>query len=883
MQRIWNFLFRRRIYTDLSDEIQQHLDEKVELLVSQGISREEAARRARREFGNPTLLEQRSREVWQAPRFESLLQDIRFGLRMLIRRPAFSVVVILVLALGIGANAAMFSIVSAVLLRPLPYKNSDRLVVVWQSSDQHRSTGEWFDTYREFAVWQRYSHSFERLAALSWATASQSFEWRGKARSVLAIPASVDFFAMLGVPAEEGRTFEQADLKQGCTIVLSHSFWQNELGAPADMVGQSIPMDETTCRVVGVMPKDFSFYPTQTAVWTLITPESRFVKDPWRSMTGVFGLLNPGLSRASAESELEVLERNVLPEAPHDLALPRSQPVVLDLQSEFTWLAGRNLRTALIVLFAAVFAVLLIACVNVANLLVGQAVDRRKEFAIRFSLGSGRLRLIRQLMTESFLLSTGGAFAGILLAYIAMRLFRAANPMELPPGNPIQLDWRVLAFTILLASLTTALFGLIPAWKASRLDPNEGLKESGHSFSRGGAANHTGSLFVIVEVALSLILLAGAGLLIRSLEQLTSAPLGFRTDHLLTGTIRLPEAKYRQADQKRRVFDRITGEAHSLPGIENMALASSLYPTGSNMLSVQGKASSRENAAYNVADTTIDNNFFVTMGIPLLRGRAFDTRDHGDTLAVAIINQALADQYFAKQDPIGRQIKLGRTEDSSQPWLTIVGVSGNVSTTTVFQEMGYVTVPAVYRSYLQEPSASMSVLIRTRSNPHTIENTLQQKLTSLDGDIILTDVKTMAERLSAFQAQPRFRTILLSVFAALAVTLAMLGVYGLLNQSVLRRTKEIGIRMALGARRGSITQMILKQAFTMVLIGMALGIGASLLLSRFVATLLYKVKPEDPFTLGAVSLLLVSISAVASYIPARRATHIDPLKAVRTE
>jgi predicted permease len=882
LQRIWQFLFRRRIYTDLSDEIAQHLEEKVEKLVAQGTGREEAERQARREFGNAMLVEQRSREEWQAPHIETLLQDVRFGLRMLIRRPAFSAVVVLVLALGVGANTAMFSIVSAVLLKSLPYKDSDRLVVVWQSSDRHRTTGEWFDTYREFDVWQRYSHSFESLAALSWATASEAFAWHGKARSVLAIPASVDFFSMLGVPAERGRTFEQADLKQGCAIVLSHSFWQNELGAPTDVVGQSIAMDAKTCRVIGVMPRSFSFYPTQTALWTLITPESPFVKDPWRSMTGVFGLLKPGVSRESAESELEILEQNALPEAPHDLALPRSEPVVLNLQSEFTWLAGRNLRTALIVLFAAVFTVLLIACVNVANLLLGQAVDRQKELAIRSSLGSGRWRLIRQLMTESLLLSVCGSLCGILLAYIAVRLFRTTSPIELPPGNPVQLDWRVLAFTVLLAA-TTLLFGFIPAWNASRFDPNEVLKVSGQGFSRGGGANRIGSVFVIVEVALSFTLLAGAGLLIQSLEHLTSAPMGFRTDHLLTGTIRLPEAKYDRADQKRQVFDRIAAQAASLPGIENVTLASSFYLMGSNIVSVQGRASSPENAPYNVAEETIDNNFFGTTGIPLLSGRAFDTRDGSDTLPVAIINQALADQYFPNQDPLGRAIKLGPAEDRSRPWLSIVGVAGNVRTTTVFQEMGYVTVPAVYRPFAQEPSASMSILIRTFSNPHTIEDTLQRKLSSIDGDIILTDVMTMVERLSANQAQPRFRTILLSVFAALAVTLAMLGIYGLLNQSVHRRTKEIGIRMALGASRGGITHMILRQVLAMVLAGTALGLAVSLILAHSITALLYGVKPVDPFTLGTVSVLLVGISAIASYIPARRAIRIDPIKAVRTE
>lgn len=823
-----------------------------------------------------------SREAWHAPRIETLLQDVRFAIRMLIRRSGFASIVILILALGIGANSAMFSIVSAVLLKPLPYKDSNRLVVVWQSTDQHRSTGEWFDTYREFEVWQQYSHSFEQLAALSWATNSQAFTWRGKTRSVLAIPASADFFSMLGVAAEQGRTFVAHDLRSGCTVVLSHAFWQNELGSPADLVGKSAAIDQRSCQVVGVMPAGFSFYPTQTALWTLITPESPYMKEPWKSATGVFARLKPGISRQAAESELAILQKNALQEAPLSLALPRAVPVVLDLQSEFTWLAGRNLRTALVVLFGAVFVVLLIACVNVANLLLGQGEDRRKELAIRSSLGSGRVRLIRQLMTESLLLSSAGALVGILLAYVAVTLFRAANPVELPPGNPVQLDWRVLAFTILLACLTVVLFGFIPAWNASRIDPNCILKDAGQTSSHG-SRNGMGSAFVVAEVALSLILLAGAGLLIQSLAQLGATPLGFRADHLLTGTIQLPPPKYRTLDEKLQVLTKLRSEAAAIPGVESVSLASSLYLGGSNMVSVESRTASAETAPYNVAEEDIDSDFLSTLQIPLLQGRTFGAQDQSNTLPVAIINQALADQYFPNGDPVGRRIKLGRPEDGTRPWLTIVGVAGNVKTTTVFQEMGYVTVPAVYRSLAQQPPGVASIFLRTRSDPRAVENLLQQKASSVDSDIALTDVKTMEERLSNLQAQPRFRTVLLAALAALAMILAMLGIYALLTQTVLRRTREIGIRMALGASRGNITQLILRQAFRLVLIGLTLGVVCSLLLGRSVSALLYGVKPEDPTTLGAVCIVLFVISALACYMPARRAARIDPIRTIRAE
>ncbi|MFL6440317.1 MAG: ABC transporter permease [Terriglobales bacterium] len=812
---------------------------------------------------------------------ESLIQDARFGLRVLLRRPAFTTVVVVVLALGIGANTAIFSIVNAVLLRPLPYRDSDRLVLVWQSSKEHRATGEWFNTYREFEEWQRNSRSFEKLAALTWAVSEKTLVWHGKTQNILAIPTSVDFFSMLGVNAAIGRTFEQSDLNEGCTAVLSHALWQNELGAPSDLVGRSIPLDQKECRITGIMPKDFSFYPTQTALWTVITPHSEFAKDPWGSVTGVFGRLKPSVSRAAAEAELSTLEQNVLSEAPKDLALPPAVPVVLNLQSEFTWLAGRNLRTALILLFAAVFFVLLIACLDVANLLLAQSADRRRELAIRASLGAARVRIIRQLLVESTLLSSAGALLGAFFAFAAMQLFRAKNPIELPPGNPVRLDWQVLAFTALLAIASAVLFGLAPAWRTTRLDLNEALKESGQSASQTGTIRGV-SLLITGEVGLSLVLLAGAGLLIQSLVRLAATPLGFRTDHLLTASVRLPKNRYNAGNEKVEFFRRLTEQTGSIPGVQGVSMASSFYLSGSNTLAVAGRAFPRESAAHDIAAETVDDNFLQVMGMPLLHGRSFDTRDRGNTQPVAIINQALATRYFPHQDAIGHQIKLGLPEDS-KPWLTIVGVVANVKTQTVFQEMGYVEPPAVYRPLTQEPAASMSLLVRTNGDPNSLASPVREKLLALDNEATLSGMKTMEERLSELHSQPRFRTILLTAFAALALILAALGIYGVLLQAVVRRTKEIGIRMALGATRESVMQMILGQALRTVLVGLIFGLVATLSLARTIAGLLYNVSPANPTTLAAVSTILVCVAMLASYLPARRATSIDPLNALRRE
>ena len=812
----------------------------------------------------------------------SLVQDVRFGLRVLFRRPAFTTLVVVVLALGIGANTAMFSIIDAVLLRPLPYRDSDRLVLVWQSSKEHRATGEWFNTYREFQEWQQNSRSFEKLAALTWAVSEKTLVWRGKAQKILAIPTSVDFFSMLGVKAAVGRTFEQPDLNEGCTTVLSHSFWQNELGAPADLVGKSIRLDEMECRIAGIMPKDFSFYPTQTAVWTLITPNNEFAKDPWRSVTGVFGRLKPGVSRLAVEAELSTLEQNILREAPKDIALPQAVPVVLNLQSEFTWLAGRNLRTALILLFAAVFFVLLIACVDVANLLVAQSADRRRELAIRCSLGAAPLRIIRQLLVESTLLSLAGALLGTMFAFAALRVFRAKNPIELPPGNPVHLDWQVLAFAAFLAIVSALLFGLAPAWRATRLHLNDALKESVQSSLPSGRMRRGPSLLIAGEVVLSVILLAGAGLLIQSLARLAATPLGFRSDHLLTASVHLPKDGYKAKSDRGLFFERLTEQISSIPGVQGASVASSFNLNGSNTLALAGKTFSRESAPQNIADEIIDGNFMQVMGIPLLQGRSFDTRDRENTQRVAIINQALAIRYFPNQDAIGRQIKLG-LPDASKPWLTIVGVIANVKTKTVFEEMGYVEPPAVYRPLRQEPPVAVSLLVRTKEDPNIITNPVRQKLSALDNQAALENVKTMEERLSELQSQPRFRTILLTAFAALALILAALGIYGMLLQSVVRRTKEIGVRMAVGATRERVMQMILGQALRSVLVGLVLGIVATLGLARAIAGLLYNVSPANPWILAAVSAILICVALLASYLPARRATSIDPLKALRTE
>ena len=511
----------------------------------------------------------------------NLWRDVGYAFRQLRKSPGFAVAVVATLALGIGANTAIFSLVSAVLLRPLPYQNASRLVVVWQTDAAHRGTGAWFDTYREFEEWQRGSQSFEKLAALSWATSGNTLKWRGKPIGLLAIPASVDFFAMLGAEAQIGRTFNQSDLHDACTMVLAYPFWRDQLGAPRDIAGQSLAVDRSSCVVVGVMPKDFTFYPKEANAWSLMTPTGVFANKPWESMTGVFGLLRPGVTHTQAEAELDAIEKRILPEAPANLSLLASAtPTVLDLQDNFTWLAGRELRTGLWVLSGAVGFILLMTCLNVTNLLLSRSSVRAREMAVRTALGSGRVRLMQQMLTESLMLALSGTGVGVVLAVLMIHWFRNANPVELPPGNVVALDWRVLLFAALLGVGSAIAIGLIPAWRASGVDPNFVLNHGERSIGRDVSARRTSRALVVLQMALSLMLFVGAGLLAASLWNMASTRLGYRTDGVLTAKINLPKEHYEDADARSRFAAGLAEKISALNGVEAVSRSVKFHAHG---------------------------------------------------------------------------------------------------------------------------------------------------------------------------------------------------------------------------------------------------------------------------------------------------------------
>jgi predicted permease len=880
VQGLLSLLRKERVDRELDEELHSFQEMAVEEKIKQGMSREEALRAVRLERGSLDA----SKEIVSSARWESVLetcwQDVRFGFRLLRKNPGFTCTAVLTLAVAIGANTSVFSIVDAVLLRALPYKNADRLVAVWSSEIGQPGT-KIFASYSDFEEFKAHSHTFEELAALSWARAGEILTWSGSPHEVLAIPASAEFFSLLGASAEKGRVFGPEDLQNGCTIVLAHSFWQSELGAPGSIVGSALTLNGKPCTVTGVMPRNFEFYPKPTSLWTLITPVSQFSKEPVNSGVGIFGRLRPGITMADAEQELVGLHQHVIQESPAGSWVGQITPIVRDLRQEFTWMAGRNLHTALLILSVAVTSLLLIACLNVANLLLGRSIERQRELAVRSALGSERSRLLRQLLTESVLLSSLGTLTGILIATGAVRYFNSSNVVELPPGNPVAINSQVLGFAVFLITLTALLFGLLPAWRASRVDLNEVLKESGRSISQGKRL--TTQFLVIGQVTLSTILLACAGLMIQSFVRLGSVPLVPAADHLLTGQIALPPASYAKLDQRSLFYQNLITRLESLPAVNGVALCASVlgYEGGhSSPLSVAGKAAIVDLGA--VTRDEISNDYFRILGIPLFRGREFDSRDHNGSEPVAIVNAQMVRQYFGNEDPIGKKIKLAKLMEEA-PWLTIVGVVANEKRSTVYDEMGYVEPAQVYLPLNQASSTSMFLVMRVAGNPGVLSRTLQREISSLDRDVPAYDIRTMAARNGEFLAQPRFRAVLMGILAGLTLLLAAIGIYGVLSQLVSQRTHEIGIRVALGAGRREILRLVVGQGLLMTGAGLGIGTVGALGLTRFLAGLLFGIKATDPFTFAAVSLLFCCVALAACYVPALRAMHVDPMVSLRYE
>jgi putative ABC transport system permease protein len=813
-------------------------------------------------------------------------RDLRYAVRTLRRTPGFTAIAVLTLALGIGATSAVFSIAHAVLIRPLPYRQPERLVAIWERITREQGMSKLFAQYRDLEHWQAHSQSFEQLAGVTWATGERILTGHGAPRTVLAIPATVDLFAMLGVPPMLGRTFERADLTRGCTLVLAHRFWQEVLGAPQDLSSLRLGLDDQACTSAGVMPAGFAFFPEATSVWRLVTPNDPLVRNPERTGgLGVFGRLKPGVTLDGAQAELIGLSRQLDRGVRYGTEM---EPRVYPLQDEFTFLARRNLRVSVFVLIGAVSFVLLIACVNVANLLIGRSAGRQRELAIRGALGSGRGRLVRQLLVESLVLSAAAAGLGTLFATGAVRAFQLANPVELPVGVSVDVSRAMLAFTGLLAIATTMVFGVVPAWRASQIDLQLALRTAGRGSGVDRARHVVAKTLTVAEVALSLLLLVGAGLLIESVMRFASAPLGFDAEGLLTAGLTLPPMSYTTSADRAAFFDRVSVELSRDNAIRQFAM-STVPPLqsgrGSRVLVVEGRPEpTPSTAVHDIGEQSVSSEYFRVMGIAQRLGRAFARSDSADATPVAIVNEALVRRYLPDGNPIGRQIRYAGEPEPANPWTTIVGVVADEKRPTPYYEMAWADAPVVYRPLSQKaPQNEVTLLLRTNTGPGRSGVAIQPRVARLDPAVVVGSTQPAQGAIARFVAYPRFRAWLLGAFAAVALLLATVGLYGVLSQLVAQRTQEIGVRMALGATRANVLTSVVGEGMLLAAIGVTIGLVAAFWASRFLASLLFGVAARDPLTWSAVSAVLLAAAFVATYLPARRAATVDPMVALRHE
>jgi putative ABC transport system permease protein len=812
----------------------------------------------------------------------TLLQDIRFGLRMLLKSPSISIVATIALALGIGANTAIFSVVNAVLLRPLPFPDSDSLVALFET-DTQRGLQRGSHSYPNFMDLRAQNTVFENVA--SYHGSDYIMTGRGEPARLQGAVVTANLFSLLKVQPMLGRVFlpdEDKPTETGRVVILSHKLFQQRFNGDPSILNQAITLEGIKFTVIGVMPAAFEF-PIQNdpvELWTTIAGDASG-KEPITAQRGahflsVIGRLKSGVSEEKAQAELTAIGSRLEQQYP-DTNTHKS----LRVESALKSLVG-DIRPALLILLGAVACVLLIACANVANLLLARATSRHKEMAIRTALGASRTRVIRQLLTESVLLSLVGGGVGLLLAVWWSDLLVALGKEDIPRAIHVGMDWRVLGFTLGVSLLTGLIFGLAPAFHSSRTELVESLKEGARGTSAGTFANVVRKALVVIELGFAVLLLTGAGLLIQSLWRLQRVNSGLHPENILTFNVTLPEVKYKSANQSQFFID-LKQRLEATPGVQS---ASSILPlplSGDRFgisFEIEGRPMApKDHPSADFFTTGV--GYFKTMGIPIVKGRDFDDRDKHGSTPVIIITETFARQYFPNEDPIGKRIHPGiSTYDNEDSVMReIVGVVGDIRNRTLSTE----SKPAYYVPQTQVPFSQMVTVVKTAGEPHGLVSAATKEVAAMDHDVPLFSVKSMDEYISTSVAAPRFSTTLLSIFAGVALVLTVVGLYGVMSYSVAQRTNEIGIRMALGAQSRDVLLMIVKQGSVLILLGLAIGLLGAFALTRVISSLLFGVTAKDPFTFAAVSLLLAFVALLACYVPALRATKVDPMNALRCE
>jgi putative ABC transport system permease protein len=852
-------------------ELADHLNLLTERYIGQGMKPEDARQAARRQFGNATLLQEDRREMQTIATIDAFARDLRYAGRMLRRNPAFAGAVVLTLALGIGANTAIFSVYDAVLLKPLPYGDPERVVMIWE---KQRTGDPGTVAPANFVDWRAQASSFSEMAAMN--VPNFILTGHGEPARLAGAAVSSNFFRLLRIRMKLGRDFLDEEDHPGNdrVAVLSYTAWQHRLGGNPDVLGRGVTLNDISYTVVGVLGPDFE----------LVTNHSRNQPDVWVPLAlnlkklqrgthplRVFARIKPGVTFNQMQVDLNVVAANLANLYPEDnkgkgiVGVPLAQQVT------------QKVRTALTTLLAGVGLLLLIACANVANLLLSRAAARRKEMAVRLALGASRRRLGQQLLTESVLLSLLGGATGLLLASAAIRILGHRLPADLPRVSGLAVDVRVLAFTALITLATGILFGLAPLFQTRSGNANETLKQNARLV--GGIQSRLRNGLVVAQIAIALVLLTGAALTAKSFWNLLQVSPGFRTEHVLTARVSLPASRYPDVRRISVFQTELLERVRNIPGIQSAGLTAYLPLSGADngwAFFIEGRPP-LPIGVYNMAKyRPVSPGYFETIGIPVLRGRGFTTADGERAPLVVVISDSMARAYWGKDNPVGQRLRFEKPVPR-----TIVGVVGDVHHEGLDGEVK----PEMYVPFTQIPNTETrpTIVVRTAIDPAAITASLRNAVSGMDRALPLDQVETMEQLVSASVGQPRFRTILLAAFSMLALAIASVGIYGVMNYLVSQRIQEFGIRLAIGATEGDVLRLVLRRAAVLIAAGLAVGLLGSAMLARLITSLLYGVRALDPLTFLAVSLLLSAVALLASYIPARRATRVDPLAALRYE